>query len=292
MDADPADPHVARVATLPCWQAEVTIAPLGGGITNRNFVVVDGESRYVTRICEELPHLGIERRNEVVCQKAAHQLGIAPEVRFSEPGVLVSEFLEARTCSDDDLRDLDLLRRVATTLRSLHDSWDRVTGEMLYFSPFQTVQTYAVTARTLGAQLPDDIGAFLDDARTLAREVSPFTPTLCHNDLLAANVLNEGEMIYLVDWEYAGMGNRLFDLASVSSNAGLSDELEAEFLLAYRGELRNVDVQEVRILKTVSLLREALWAYIQAVASDIDFDYCQYASDNLSAYQKARAAMR
>ena len=88
------------------------------------------------------------------------------------------------------------------------------------------------------------------------------------------------------------MGNRLFDLASVSSNAGLSDELEAEFLLAYRGELRNVDVQEVRILKTVSLLREALWAYIQAVASDIDFDYCQYASDNLSAYQKARAAMR
>ncbi|MCH2374455.1 MAG: choline kinase, partial [Planctomycetes bacterium] len=75
MDADPADPHVARVATLPCWQAEVTIAPLGGGITNRNFVVVDGESRYVTRICEELPHLGIERRNEVVCQKAAHQLG-------------------------------------------------------------------------------------------------------------------------------------------------------------------------------------------------------------------------
>src|SRR5205823_3331421 len=107
----------------------------------------------------------------------------------------------------------------------------------------------------------------------LAGRVRPFTPTLCHNDLLAANILDDGRRIWLVDWEYAGVGHPLFDLAGVSGNCGFTPAMDLALLRAYRGHLRRRDLRELGILKAMSLLREALWAVIQAVASDIDFDY-------------------
>lgn len=282
--------QIERVKSLPCWSGSIEVEPLEGGITNRNYVIRDGERIYVTRICEELQHLGIDRRNEAAAQKAAHACGVAPAVVHQEQGILVSDFLSGKTCTNDDLKDPGRLARFAAVLRTLHQSWDRLSGEMLYFSPFQTVRTYTTTARSLGARLPDDIDRYLEDSRELAHHMSPFLPVLCHNDILAANVLDDGEEMQLVDWEYAGMGNPLFDLASVSANCGLGDVLEASLLAAYgaRGER---SLLEVRILKTVSLLREALWAYIQTVASDLDFDYQKYASDNLEAYRKARAEL-
>ena len=277
-----------HISSLDCWHGPVDLEPIAVGITNRNYLVRDGDDRYVARVCEPLPHLGIDRRNEVVCQAVAHGFGVAPAVIHHQDGILISAFLDARTLSDDDLNDADRLTRLASLLQTLHGNWDRLVGEMIYFSPFQTVQTYAVTARKLGAELPADTDALLDDARQLARRLGPFTPVLCHNDLLAANILDDGQRLWLVDWEYGGIGNPLFDLAGISGNCGLSDELETMLLEAYRGKVIDQDLADLRTLKTVSLLREALWAVIQTVASDIDFDYHRYVDDNLRAYRQAR----
>lgn len=284
MESDP-------ITALSCWRGSVTVEPLSGGITNRNYRVLDGDQAYVVRLCEELPHLGIDRRNESLCQSLAHEIGIAPRVVYEEPGVLVSEFVEGATCSAEDLRESDLLRRLAAVVRQYHDAWDRLHGEVVYFSAFQTVETYAVTAATRGVKLPEELDELLADARQLAHRLSPFQPVLCHNDLLAANILDDGATLRIVDWEYAGVGNPLFDLASISSNAALTGDQERTLLEAYRGELVERDRVEVQILKTVSLLREALWSFIQTVSSDLDFDYRKYASDNLQAYREARAAL-
>ena len=97
---------------------------------------------------------------------------------------------------------------------------------VLYFCPFQTIRTYR-TAASLNAQLPDDVEYLLEDASQLAHRIGPFRPVLCHNDLLPANMIMSAGRLWLVDWEYAGMGHPLFDLASVSANAGLSDDEEA-----------------------------------------------------------------
>ncbi|MCZ6792477.1 MAG: phosphotransferase family protein [Planctomycetota bacterium] len=284
------DPDVERLRSLPCWSGPIEAEPLQGGITNRNYVVRDGERRCVVRMCRELLHLGIDRRSEAACQKAAHSLGVAPAVVHQEEGVLVSEFLAGKTCTAEDVREPSSLEHIAGALRTLHDAWDRVAGDILYFSPFQTVRTYTATARSLGASLPGDIDDSLEDARKLSREISAFVPALCHNDLLAANILDDGERVRFVDWEYGGMGNPLFDLAGISANCSLSPEVEATFLEAY-GQPDERRLREMRILKTVSLLREALWATIQTVASDLDFDYGKYASDNLRAYREARSQL-
>jgi len=285
--------HLQRLQSLDIWHGPTEMTPLPGGITNHNFLVRTPERSYVARLCVERELLGIDRRNEVICQRAAHALGVAPEVVHHESGVLVSAHLDARTLAPADVRDPDFVPRLAELLRTLHNGWDRLTGEILYFSAFQTVRTYARTARELNARLPDDIDALLDDSTRLARRVAPFVPVLCHNDLLAANILDDGRRVWLVDWEYAGVGHPLFDLAGVSGNCEFPEAQETELLAAYRGtrSVDPADLRELRVLKAMSLLREALWSVIQTVASDIDFDYEAYADDNFRAYRKARARL-
>lgn len=282
--------HAQRLQALDFWTGPIELEPLTGGITNHNYRVRCGDRSYVARLCVEREVLGIDRRNEVVCQRAAHACGVSPAVVHHEPGVLVSEHIDAKALIPADVRDPSRIPRLAPLLRSLHDGWDRLTGEILYFSAFQTVRTYALTAGSLGARLPDEIEDILDDSRRLARRIGPFVPVLCHNDLLAANILDDGRRAWLVDWEYAGIGHPLFDLANLSANAAFPDSLDEALLAAYRGEpsARARDLHELRLLKAMSLLREALWSLIQTVASDIAFDYHRYAEDNFQAYREAR----
>jgi hypothetical protein len=118
--------------------------------------------------------LGIDRRNEVVCHRAASAPGLAPEVVHHEPGLLVTRFVDGRTLGPADLRSPEVLVRVAALLRHLHESWDALTGEVLYFCPFQTIRTYAQSAARLNAALPADLDALLEDARLLSHRLGPF----------------------------------------------------------------------------------------------------------------------
>lgn len=286
MNNDSIDARTVR--SLDLWTGPVTLEPLLGGITNHNYLVKDGPTTYVARVCVDRTILGIDRRNEVICQKAAAELGVAPRVVHHANGVMISDHLRARTMSADEIAQAAFLPRIASVLRRLHDGWVNLSGEMLYFSPFQTVRTYAKTARELGARLPRELDAMVADCNQLSRQISPFIPVLCHNDLLAANILANDDRVWLVDWEYAGIGHPLFDLAGISGNCGFSTESELMLLEAYRGSISRTDCLELTILKIVSLLREALWSAIQTVASDIAFDYEEYAAKNFVAYLAAR----
>ncbi len=287
MNSDHVDARTIRALDL--WLGPVSLEVLPGGITNHNYLVKDNSGTYVARVCVDRTLLGIDRRNEMICQRAGAELEVAPRVVHHANGVMISDRLRARTLNADQVREAGFLLRMAQVLKQLHGGWTDLTGEMLYFSPFQTVRTYARTARELGAKLPSDIDAMVADSSRLSMRIAPFTPTLCHNDLLAANILASDERIWLVDWEYAGIGHPLFDLACLSGNCGFSTEAELTLLEAYRGQIDAVDRSELAILKAVSLLREALWSVIQTVASDIEFDYEGYASKNFNAYQIARA---
>jgi len=286
MTSDHAD--IRRIRDLGAWHGPIAVELMPGGITNRNYRVRDAGSLYAARLCVERPLLGIDRRNEVACQKAAHSIGIAPELVHHEDGVLISRYVSGRTLAAEDVRDPAFLPRLAAVLQRLHGSWDRLTGAFLYFCAFQTVRTYAATAVRLGARLPGDIDGCLDDARELSRQLAPFQPALCHNDLLASNIIADDGRVWLVDWEYAGMGHPLFDLACVSANCAFSESHEAALLAGYRGSVDARDVRELRVLKTMAHLREALWSVIQTIASDIDFDYSRYADENFAAYREAR----
>ena len=279
---------IQELQSLRLWRGKVLIEPLAGGITNQNFLVEDETGGYVARICKELPLLGIDRCNEAACQETASRLGIAPALIHRDEGLLVSHHVSGQTLTAADLHDPAMLRDVGRTLRRLHDGRDVVTGLVLYFCPFQTIRTYAQTAVSLEARLPDDIEDLLEDARHLANRIGPFWPVLCHNDLLPANMITSAGRLWLVDWEYAGMGHPLFDLASVSANAGLSDDEEAALLESYQGSIDPRELDLIRVFKAASLLREALWAVIQTATSELAFDYQDYAARHFEAYREAR----
>ncbi len=277
-----------RITKLNLGAGAAAVQRIEGGISNHNFLVRVGGDAYVARLGEERPLLGIDRRNEVVCHRAASALGVAPEVMHDEAGLLVTRFIAGRTLAPGDVRQPDCISRVASLLRRLHDSWAELAGEMVYFCPFQTVRTYAQSAAKIGASLPADIAGLLADAALLSQRIAPFRPVLCHNDLLAANLIDADGRLWLVDWEYAGIGHASFDLANLSANARFADEQDRDLLTAYHGEFQPGRLAELRIFKAMSLLREALWSTVQTVASNIDFDYHRYAAENLEAYREAR----
>ena len=109
-----------------------------------------------------------------------------------------------------------------------------------------------------------------------------------HNDLLAANLLDDGDRLWLIDWEYAGFNTPLFDLGGLASNNELNESDERWLLEAYF-ESPVTDELWIRYqaMKTASLLRETLWSMISELHSSIDFDYAQYTRDNLSRYDQS-----
>ena len=109
--------------------------------------------------------------------------------------------------------------------------------------------------------------------------------------MLPANVLDDGKRVWIVDWEYAGMGHALFDLAGFSANCGFSEEQDIEFLISYRGEFRPRDLYELRVIKVASLLRDALWGVVQTVVSDLDVDYHEYAHIYFEKYREAMTGL-
>jgi thiamine kinase-like enzyme len=259
-----------------------SLEPLGGGITNRNFKVtlLDG-AQVVLRIGgRDTELLGIDRDNEHAATQAAAGAGLAPEViAFVEPeGYLVTRFVDGRPVPVDEVRTTKALREIASGLRGLHDG-QAIPGR---FDSFRVVEAYCATATTHGVAVPAGYTTAKEIADRIeqARGVQP--PVPCHNDLLNANFITDGERIWIVDWEYAGMGDRFFDLANFSVNHELSADENEELLRMYFGEVLEDDVRSLTLMRFMSDFREAMWGVVQQGISELDFDFADYAGSHFN----------
>ncbi len=274
----------ADLRALPIWRGDIAITPLSGGLTNLNYRVVDGDRAYAVRTGDDNPALGIDRHNELACTKAAAALGIAPNVVHSAPGVLVSDFIQSTTLTPELIAERFRLERVVDAIRSIHAAGAAIAGHLLYFSPFQVARTYLQFATERGLTLPVGAagGALGQEIQELQELIRPFTPTFCHNDMMPGNFLDATDRIWVIDWEYAGIGHPLFDLAGLSSNCEFDAELDRRLLGAY-----GVDPSEhgqFRVMKAMAALRESLWAVVQGSRTTIDFDYDGYRDENYAKF--------
>jgi thiamine kinase-like enzyme len=267
------------LARVPHWSGkELQTSFLAGGITNKNYRVdVEGES-YVLRLAgAKTELLGINRRDEYAAHRAAASLGVAPEIlHFTEPeGCLVARFILGRPIPPEEMRQPDTLQRVAGVLRRIH----ALPPVEATFSPFRVVEAYDRAAREHGVQTFPENYAWLRERMADVEAAfleEPFTPSLCHNDLLNENFLDDGA-VRILDWEYAGMGDPYFDLANFSANHGLSDEEDRIFLEAYFGEAAPRRFARQKLMKIMSDFREAMWGVVQQGISALDFDFREYA---------------
>jgi thiamine kinase-like enzyme len=273
--------EAALVAVERLWPGrKATIAELGGGITNRNYKVgLDGEFFVVRMGGAKTELLGIDRAVEHAAAKRAFEVGVGPEVVAFEPaeGWLVTRFIDGAPISLEEMRRPQTLERVAAALRTFHES-SPIAGR---FDAWSVVDGYRATASAHGVAMPPEFEAAREVAERIrsARGEQPAVP--CHNDLLNANFLDDGA-IRIVDWEYAGMGDRFFDLANFSVNHEFGVEDDMRFLGAYFGEERASDLASLRLMRYMSDFREAMWGVLQSGISDLDFDFAGYAHKHFS----------
>ena len=262
---------------------ELTLTALSGGITNRNFLITaDGKTeRYVIRLAGNDTHLlGISREVEHAATVAAAGVGIGPEVTaFIRPeGYLVTRFIVGEPVSLEQVHQPATLRRVADSIRRIHGG-PAIPG---LFVPLRIVEAYLALATDRGVPKP----AAWDEAHAVDRRVeralldAPIDLRPCHNDLLNANFIDDGERIRIVDWEYAGMGDPFFDLGNFSVNHDLSPDEDSLLLEAYEGKTLPPRLARLALMRIVSDFREAMWGVLQQGISSLDVDFVAYAGEH------------
>jgi len=282
---------IDRATGLACWQKVEHAEILGGGMTNINVRLRDAGRDYVVRLGADIPHHGVMRFNELAISRAAHGAGLSPAVHYSEPGVMVLEFVEAQPLAEADLRDTGTLDRVVDLVARCHrDVAQHLRGPVLAFWVFHVLRDYAarLVERT-SPHLPI-LPELAEQAGRLEAAVGPVHLVLGHNDLLAANILRSADRLWLIDWEYGGFNSPLFDLGGLASNSGLSAAQEVAMLERYYdAPVTDALMYRYTAMKCASLLREAVWSMVSEIMSEIDVDYAQYSVKNLARYRAAFA---
>lgn len=251
---------------------------LAGGLTNRNVKVTTPDAVYVARCSDPSSSLlGIDRDHEHFNSRAAERAGVGAPVIDYRPdlGVLLIGYLEGRTLTSADFARPGVIAKVAHGCRTLHRG-PRFHNE---FDMFELQPAYLKILRDNCFRLPhgylDYAGQFASIRSALTEEHPVTVP--CHNDLLAANVVEDGDAVWLIDYEYSGNNDPCFELGNIWRDNRLSTAQLEELVIAYFGRSSRSRLARARLQGTVSQYGWTLWGCIQNGASALDFDFWAWA---------------
>jgi thiamine kinase-like enzyme len=283
---DEADPILGGELREQLVAAMQRVPELAGVELTLRLVDIAGRGdRYVIRLAGNDTHLlGISREVEHAATVVAAGVGVGPEVTaFIRPeGYLVTRFIEGSPVSDQAVHRPETIARVAASLRRIHDG-PPIPG---LFVPLRIVEAYRALALARGVPIPPeyDLASAFSRRIELAFLSNPLELRPCHNDLLNANFIDDGERIRIVDWEYAGMGDPFFDLGNFSINHELTAGEDATLLAAYDVGSSRPDrvarLARLTLMRTVSDFREAMWGVLQQGISTLDVDFVGYAGEH------------
>lgn len=270
------------IKSLPFWREPVTLDLLVGGLCNKNFVARHGAETYVVRVGGDVWVHGIVQASVQNAMQAATELGVTAALRYAEPGVVISDFIEGRQLRADDVNDEKVLRGWVETVRRLHLGSSAVRGSVIYFWPFQVVRHYMRYCEEHGSRIAGSLAELAEINESLERQVEPFAPVLTHNDVVPQNAMlgNDGE-VYLIDWDYGAYGNPFFDIAGIATNADASPEVEERIIELYFGRVDEGLRRQFQLFKLMINLREHLWGAVQELSSKLDLETVQAGMSSL-----------
>jgi thiamine kinase-like enzyme len=284
-------PSIERViAAIPDWAGRVVTAErIPAGLTNTNYrVEVDGTPCFVRIPGATTALLAVDRGNELLNTKAAAESGVAPRVLYSLPewDVFVLDWLPARTMTVESLRAPGMPGRIAEVVRRLHVG-RRFRDD---FDMFRLSERYLALVDEREIAIPAGYREHLDELPRIeaALAARPLATVPCHNDLLADNYLDDGERLWLVDWEYSGNNDPTFELGNTCQELGYNEAQAAELCAAYFGEASPAFLARMHLQMIMSDVGWTLWAAIQARISTIDYDFTGWAEER---WARASAAL-
>jgi thiamine kinase-like enzyme len=278
------------IAAIPNWTGRVATAErIPAGLTNTNYRVdVDGTPFFVRIPGAATELLAVDRGNEIHNTKAAAEAGVAPRVVHALPewDVFVLEWLPARTMSVPSLGVNGMPGRIAEVVRRLH-AGPRFRDD---FDMFRLSERYLALVNEREIAIPAGYREHLDQLPRIEAALSthPLSTVPCHNDLLADNYLDDGERLWLVDWEYSGNNDPTFELGNTCQELGYDGAQAAELCAAYFGEASPALLARMHLQMIMSDVGWTLWAAIQARISSIDYDFTGWAEER---WARASAAL-
>jgi thiamine kinase-like enzyme len=276
------------IRALPCFSGSIEIEPLTGGLSNESWLVSDAAGRHVVRFGRNYPFHHVDRAREVMTARAAHAAGFAPRVEYAEPGTMVSAFLDARTYQAEDVRANP--QRIGRLIREFHHKMPAyIEGPGFMFWVFHVIRDYVRTLKAGKSRMTDRLPGWLELSAHLEAAQAPLPIIFGHNDLLPANFLDDGERLWLIDFEYAGFSTSMFDIAGAASNAGMSGDEAAILLETALGALPDAEIEHAfDAMRCASLLRETLWSLVSELHLDAPgVDYQAYTAENLANLEAA-----
>ena len=267
------------VEKIPDWKnKQVAITPLSGGLTNSNFKVeVDGTPCFVRVPCASTELLAVNRENEHHNSKAAHEAGAGPKVLYYLPEycVMVLEFLNGKTMSKDSLNQSGMPARMAQAIQKLHAGPRFLTD----FNMFRLAEYYLQICDEHEITTPDGYIERMSTVATIeqAMSVNPLATVPCNNDLLAENYIDDGNQLWLIDYEYSGNNDPTFELGNTCQEMQFDDSQIEEVCAAYFGEATADKIARMKLNMIMSDVGWGLWAAIQAKISTIEFDFWGWA---------------
>lgn len=261
-----------------------------GGLTNRNYrIELDDDVYFASLHDERSALLGVDRDAEGHNSRQASRHGIAPEVILRLPGILVSCFVHGKVLQPGDLKRPRLRQRVVDTLRKCHQvQKSRVRG---FFSVFRDVEHHIEVSQAYKCSYPHNLDWIVKQMQRIERafQKQPHTSVFCHNDTAPGNMIDNGERIMLIDWEYAGIGDPFFDLGMLARYHELDEEQERSLLGLYFGVHHEGALARLRLMQIMSDLRDGSWSLVQEKISPVAFDYVQYGTERFQRFTAACA---
>ncbi|MDA1097856.1 MAG: choline kinase family protein [Proteobacteria bacterium] len=272
---------------LDFWTGPVTAQPLPGGLTSHNFLVDDGARQYVVRIGDDRPEHAVFRYNEIAVSQAAHDAGLSPALLHHEPGALIFDYLADASVMDAAKLGADAnIDRLTGLLGQCHLDLPghlEVPGPMFWV--FHLSRRYARIIMQHGGRMAPTITRLMTLNDELENAVGPIRPVFCHNDLAAENILDDNRRLWLIDWEFGGWNDGLYDLASLAANLDLGPEAADEMLRRYRRlsdeEPDQASRRRFRAWKCAALIWTSLWGGVGEMFANLDFDYVGYTQQRL-----------
>ena len=276
-DQDTFNDIAARVPEI-VRARKVAVGLLEGGLTNRNYLVDADGRRFVVRIIGDNGTVLVrDRATEEAAMRRAEAAGITPEVvLFTQPeGHMVTRYLaETAPLTVDEFASTGTIPRLVSVLRDVH-SLDPIDGA---FDPYADIRRWLEVVDRRATPWPDRLGPFLDRVETIEAARSPVRASefvLCHNDPYHLNFLDDGSRLWMIDWEYAGMGDRMYDLASIGY---VLDEAGRDLLIeAYFGTLDPRRRAGLDDMICVVVCWNVVWSLIQLHGGVAGFDYLAFA---------------
>ena len=275
------------IRSLPFWKNEIKIKAIKGGLTNQNFLVQENSKKFFVRLGDDMPEHNISRSKELIASNAAAEIGLSPAVIYNTKGVLILEYIEGAMLSTDSI--VDKLESIISLIKKIHSEMSKkLYGHSVNFGAFDAIKRYAKLLKNHKSSYTQLLPSLLFQVDKLEINTSPYDIVFCHNDLIFTNFLDDEDRLWIVDWEYSGFNNPLFDLGDFASHCNFSENKEIFLLENYfEKKINEKLLLEFNSFKCAAILREAMWSMVAELTSKIDFNFLIYTQEKLAMFNDA-----